>query len=88
MKLSRKGHRQERYICFRVENYREVCRRDKGVIEKLETNLLEAGAIPGRMDVPSRICCATITDPTVRDEDIKKVLEKLGFRVRLLGTDE
>ncbi|WP_298818907.1 hypothetical protein [Chloroflexus sp.] len=68
-------------VCFRVQNYAEMCQRDAKAILKLEHNLVESGAISAKIDVPSKLCCVTITDPTVKPEDIRQVLETLGSRV-------
>jgi|GEM_PF-2637415 len=76
-----------RVVCFNVENYEEIYQRDKEVITRLERNLTAAGAIPAKIDFPSKLCCATITDPTVKPEDIQQVLETLGFRVTFIDSE-
>jgi len=90
MKLLQKvfsDSKNDRVVCFKVENYEEVYQRDKEVITKLERNLAAAGAIPAKIDFPSKLCCATITDPTVKPEDIQQVLEDLGFHATLIDTE-
>lgn len=88
MKLKAFSHsKNDRVVCFKVENYEEVYQYDKDVITKLERNLAAAGAIPAKIDFPSKLCCATITDPTAKPEDIQQVLEYLGFHVTLMDTE-
>jgi hypothetical protein len=74
-----------RVVCFKVENYEEVYQHDEEVITKLEENLAAAGAIPAKIDFPSKLCCVTITDQSVEPEDVLRILEALGFRATLLA---
>lgn len=90
MKLLQKffsNPKNERVVCFKVENYEEVYQRDKEVITKLERNLTAAGAIPAKTDFSSKLCCVTITDPTVEPGNIQQVLEALGLHVTLITTE-
>ncbi len=90
MKLLRQVFRSQensRVVCFRVENYEEMYQRDEEVITKLERNLAAAGAIPAKIDFRSKLCCATITDPTVKPEDIQQVLETHSFCVTLIDSE-
>lgn len=88
MKLLKKifgSEGSDQMICFIVENYEEVYQHDKDVITKLEISLTEAGAIPAKIDFPSKLCCVTITDPTVKPENIQQVLETLGFQAEIIN---
>ncbi|MBE7467759.1 MAG: hypothetical protein HS114_01280 [Anaerolineales bacterium] len=89
MKLLKKifgSQESDQMICFIVKNYEEVYQHDEDVITKLEINLTEAGAIPAKIDFPSKLCCVTITDPAVKPENIQHVLEALGFQVEIIDT--
>ena len=90
MKLLRKIFRHPRNIrvvCFKVENYEEAYQRDKEVITKLERNLAAVGAIPAKIDFPSKVCCVTITDPTVEPRSVQQVLETIGLHATLIDTE-
>ncbi len=71
-------------MCFKVENYEEAYQRDNEVITKLERNLAAGGAIPAKIDFPSKLCCVTITDPTIDPGDIQQILEAVGLRAVLI----
>jgi glutamate-1-semialdehyde aminotransferase len=86
MKLLQKIFRHPktiRVVCFKVENYEDAYQRDKEVITKLERNLAAAGAIPAKIDFSSKLCCVTITDPSVEPENIQQVLEAVGLQATL-----
>ncbi len=79
------GHsRNIRVVCFKVENYEEAYQRDKEVITKLERNLAAGGAIPAKIDFSSKLCCVTITDPTVEPGNIQQILEAVGLHATLI----
>jgi len=87
MKLLQKifGHSANvRVVCFKVENYEEAYQRDKEMIAKLERKLAAGGAIPAKIDFPSKICCVTILDPTVDIRSIQEILEAVGLHVTLI----
>lgn len=73
--------RAEQIVCFKVVNFEDIYQRDPEVITRLENNLTLAGAIPAKIDFTSQLCCATVTDPSVKPADIQQVLEDLGFHV-------
>lgn len=76
--------RSVRVVCFKVENYEEAYQRDKEVITKLERNLAAGGAIPAKIDFSSKLCCVTITDPTVEPGSIQQILEAAGLHATLI----
>jgi hypothetical protein len=74
-------------ICFEIDNYEEVYRLDNEIINKLKTTLAEHGAIPTKIDFPSRLCCVELTNPSLEPKQVLNLLESLGFRATLITTE-
>jgi hypothetical protein len=90
IKLAPKIHKHPEtvhVVCFTVEDYEDAYQRDSEVITKLEKNLAAMGAIPARIDFPSKQCCVTITDSGIEPKDIQQVLETVGLRITLMETE-
>lgn len=73
------GSASERYVCFDVLNFESA---PTGAVARLETELPPQGAIPGRVDEPSKTICIRITDPSVSDEQAEAMVRGCGFEVR------
>ena len=72
--------REVRY--FEITNYEEVDKRDLNAIQKLEEGVAAIGALPARIDTPSRAFCVTIEDGKPTDDQIIAVAESIGYHIR------
>jgi hypothetical protein len=72
----------ERQVCFDVLNFEAALARDPDAILKLETQLSAEGAIPGRVDMPTRTICVLVTDPDLTDNDVVALIARYGFEVQ------
>ena len=70
---------KDRYLCYDVDNFAEA---GAVAIEAIEDTLGESGALIGRIDVPSATLCVLVTDHNLSDEDVTRLVESYGFRVR------
>ena len=82
------GRSNEQVICFLVQNYEEMSQQDPEIITRLETNLAAAGAIPAKIDFPSKMCCVTVANKDLYPNEVQRILEDLGYRVALINDKE
>jgi hypothetical protein len=72
-------------LCFDIDNFEEAFGRDHLAIEHVESALALRGAIPARVDFPTRTFCVTVTNPDLGPREVLSILATYGFRARLKG---
>ena len=75
-------------LCFEIANFDEAYAQDDRVIELTEAALARAGALPARVDFPSRLFCVTVTNPALLVETMLSIFATYGLQARLKGDYE
>ena len=75
-------------LCFEIDNFDEAYDRDHLVIEHIESALASRGAIPARIDFPTRTLCVTVIRPDLDVSEVLSILANHGLRARLKGEEE
>ncbi|OGZ02652.1 MAG: hypothetical protein A2946_00210 [Candidatus Liptonbacteria bacterium RIFCSPLOWO2_01_FULL_53_13] len=73
---------------FEITNYEEVDERDWDAIQKLEEGVAAIGALPARIDTPSRAFWVTVEDGKPTDDKIIEVAESLGYHARVIPEEK
>ena len=74
-------------LCFDIANFDEAYSRDHLAVERTEAELARAGALPARVDFPSRTFCVTITNPDLKVETVLGIFASNGLQARLKGEE-
>lgn len=70
-------------LCLDIDNFQEVYAHDNMAIERAEKALALRGALPARVDFPTRSFCLNVTNPDLGVEEVISILATYGFRARL-----
>ena len=75
-------------LCFEVANFEEAYSQDHRVVERVEAALTQSGALPARVDFPSRTFCVTVINPDLGTEDLLRIFAAHGLQARLKGEEK
>jgi hypothetical protein len=75
-------------LCFDIANFDEAYSHDHLVVEHTEAALARAGALPARVDFPSRTFSVTVTNPDLKVETLLNIFASNGLQARLKGEEE
>jgi hypothetical protein len=73
----------ERIVCFDVANIDELAVNDPAVFTRFEEQIGWQGALPVRVDVPSRTICVVVMKELMTDAEVTAAVETFGFKVQL-----
>ena len=74
-------------LCFEIANFDEAYSRDHLAVERIEAALAHAGALPARVDFPSRTFCVTVTNPDLKVETVLSIFAMNGLQAHLKGEE-
>ena len=74
---------KEKVICFNVSNFEDAIKKDAECITKAEKQLANIGAIPVKIDWPSKLFCVSLANPNVKVKEIESVLKRYGFKAKI-----
>ncbi len=70
-------------MCFEISNFEEVYAHDVFSLEKTKRALTAVGALPAKIDWPSRTFCVVVTHPLEPSaEQILEVFSKFGYKAQ------
>lgn len=72
-------------ICLEVSNFAEAYERDHSILDRLGRELARLGAIPTRVDFPTRTYCVSVEAPDLIQDEVVAQFTAVGLIAHVKG---
>ena len=73
----------EKLICFEIDNFEKIDLKNPINLSNSEKDFARIGALPAKIDYPTKAYCLTITKTNITEKVLQKIFRKYGYKAKL-----